>query len=213
MGKFIDLTGKRFGMLTVMERVPVEVCSGRNQGVLWICKCDCGKTTKMRAGELKRRILPNCGCYLHNFRVKGGKKNKKHGKKNTRLYGIYMNMKARCNNPNEDNYFRYGGRGIKVCDEWLNDFMNFYTWSMKNGYQDNLTIDRINNDGDYEPSNCRWATTKQQANNRRTNKFIEYNGETHTISEWSDILNIPKHKMYKQIKKGLTIDEIKTSRK
>lgn len=112
-----------------------------------------------------------------------------HGMKKTRIYKSWERIKRRCNNPKT--YKNYGGRGIKVCDEWSKDFMAFYEWAMANGYRDDLTIDRIDVNGNYEPNNCRWVTMKEQENNRRNNHHITYNGETHTIAEWGDILNIP----------------------
>lgn len=123
----------------------------------------------------------------------------KHGKSNTRLYSIWRSMKSRCCSKNNTNYFKYGGRGIKTCDEWLNDFMTFYNWAMANGYKDDLTIDRIDVNGNYEPSNCRWATIKEQNNNTRRNHYVDYNGAKITISELSRILNINKSTLWHKI--------------
>lgn len=123
----------------------------------------------------------------------------KHGLKKTRLYSIWSQMKNRCFNQNAERYSDYGGRGITVCDEWKDDFKAFYDWSMSNGYSDNLTIDRINNDGNYEPSNCRWVDVLTQVNNSRHNHMIEYCGESHSMSEWSRILNIPYYLLRNRI--------------
>lgn len=117
----------------------------------------------------------------------------KHGKKGTKLYNTWLHMKTRCYNKNYNRYDDYGGRGITICDEWINDFKAFYDWSMSNGYKDNLTIDRIDVNGNYEPDNCRWADRKTQANNRRNNVYLTYNGKTKTISQWSRELNIPEN--------------------
>lgn len=114
-----------------------------------------------------------------------------HGKKHTRLYNIWCNMKSRCYNPNNKDYADYGSRGIIVCSEWLNNFMAFYNWAMSHGYNETLEIERINNDGNYEPSNCRWATRTEQNSNTRRNHFITFNNETHTMKEWAKIKNIP----------------------
>ena len=114
---------------------------------------------------------------------------KSHGKQPARLYRIWANMKSRCSNPNVDNYRFYGGRGIKVCDEWQ-DFISFRFWAITNGYADDLTLDRINNDGNYEPSNCRWDTHLHQCNNTRRNHWLTFHGETHTIAEWARIVGI-----------------------
>lgn len=114
----------------------------------------------------------------------------KHGKTHTRLCRIWIQMKNRCNNPKTKRYKDYGGRGITICGEWQNNFQKFYDWSMSNGYTDDLTIDRIDNDGNYEPCNCRWATVKEQNRNSRKCNMIFYKGETHCLKEWGEILNI-----------------------
>lgn len=125
--------------------------------------------------------------------------NYKHGMKGTRLYRIWQAMKTRCFNPNFPRFNDYGGRGISVCDEWKDDFQAFHCWSILNGYQENLTIDRIDNDGNYEPINCRWTTNEVQANNSRQCNFIEFNGETHNLTEWAEILNIPRYVLSNRI--------------
>ena len=106
-----------------------------------------------------------------------------------RIYTIWLNMRTRCNNPKCENYFRYDGRGIKVCKEW-DSFDEFEKWAYENGYDDSLTIDRIDNDKGYSPDNCRWVTQKQQANNRKSSVYVEHNGERHTYAEWADIAGI-----------------------
>lgn len=116
--------------------------------------------------------------------------NYSHGKTGTRIYSIYVNMKNRCYYTNNKRYQNYGGRGIEVCDEWLNHFQAFYDWAMSHGYSDNLTLDRINVDGNYEPSNCRWVTLKEQENNRSNNHLITYNGKTQTLAQWCKERNI-----------------------
>ncbi len=116
-------------------------------------------------------------------------------------------MKYRCYNPKSQYYYRYGARDIKVCDEWLNDFKAFYDWSMANGYRDNLTIDRIDVNGNYEPSNCRWVSQKMQQNNRSNNRLITYNNETHTISEWAEICNISQACLRHRIERNWNIEK------
>lgn len=180
MAKIVDLTGKKFNRLKVLKPV-----GKTNQGkILWLCQCDCGNLCKATTGGLNSGNNQSCGC-LHKETFTS----KTHGKRYTRLYCIYIHMKERCYNQNEKNYNDYGGRGITVCDEWQ-EFIPFYEWAMNNGYADNLTLDRIDVNGNYEPSNCRWATPKEQANNRRTNRLITYNGETHNIAEWAKIKKI-----------------------
>ena len=181
--RYKDLTGKRFGNWTVVERKP-----NKNKRIMWLCRCDCGTEHEVASTQLMCGASTSCGCK----RVKSLKtKFTKHGMTKSRLYEIYMGMLKRCYNEKSKAYKRYGGIGIKVCDEWLgkNGFENFSQWSFLNGYADNLTLDRFpNQKGNYEPSNCRWATPKEQSNNRKTNVYITRDGETHTMKEWCDIL-------------------------
>ena len=129
------------------------------------------------------------------------------GKKHP-LYKRYYSMKARCYNKNSQAYSNYGGRGIKICDEWLSDFMNFYNWAMENGYNEKLTLDRINNNGNYEPSNCRWITDYEQRFNKRNNRLLTINGETKTITEWAQISNLNVHTIYSRIRNGWKNEEL-----
>ena len=164
-GTYKDLAGQRFGRLIAIDRVG-ETAQGRS---LWFCKCDCGGGTIVSVSDLQNGHTQSCGC----IRKENTKAMfTKHGLRNTRLYCIWLGMKKRVTNPNSAYWECYGGRGIGMCDEWMNDFESFYNWSMSNGYADNLSIDRIDNDGDYEPSNCRWATSSEQALNRRPRKKV-----------------------------------------
>lgn len=129
------------------------------------------------------------------------RKRQRHGFTHHRLYACYYRMRHRCENPADSSYERYGGRGIKVCDEWKNDIVSFINWGIENGYKEGLSIDRIDNDGDYSPENCRWADATQQCNNRSTNTFITYNGETHTYAEWSRIVGIKQLTIRHRIEK------------
>lgn len=132
----------------------------------------------------------------------------KHGFRRTRLYKCWIDMKQRCSNPNRKDFKHYGERGIGVCEEWKNDFMCFHDWAMKNGYKDALTIDRINVNGNYEPSNCRWVDNMTQRNNRRNNVLLTYRGETHTVAEWSRITGLKEWTISNRIKYGWDDDRI-----
>lgn len=132
-----------------------------------------------------------------------------HGQRHTRLYRIWQNMKTRCYNPKHGAYSNYGGRGISVCDEWKTSFLSFYEWAIKNGYTEykHCTLDRYDNDNNYSPSNCRWVTPLEQANNRRTNRYITYNGKTHTVTEWAKILGYKKSTLELRLLRGWSIDK------
>lgn len=161
MSKLVDLTGQRFGRLVVKALAD----KGRkNVSAKWECICDCGNTLIVSASSLRTGNTRSCGC-LHRDANQSGH-NTRHGDCYTRLYTIWRSMRQRCGNPKNMDYKSYGGRGILVCDEWK-DYTAFKRWALSNGYADNLSIDRINVDGNYEPGNCRWADAKTQANNRR----------------------------------------------
>ena len=164
MPSLIDLTGQRFGRLLVVEK-----SKSKYGYVTWLCKCDCGNEKVVSGDMLRKGKTNSCGCLR---KEETSKRRRQHGKKGTRLYFIWVAMKARCNNPNNKRYSSYGGRGIKVCDEWQDNFQAFNNWAIKSGYDENAkfgqcTLDRINVNGNYEPSNCRWATMAEQNKNKR----------------------------------------------
>ena len=179
---------------------------------MWRCICDCGNEVVVSATNLKNDNTKSCGCFAIDNGVKRGKESATHGMSRTRIYKIYRQMKARCYSPKKDNYGDYGGRGIRICDEWLgeNGFDNFLKWSTENGYDDDLEIDRIDNDGNYEPCNCRWVTKKINMRNRRASRYIENTpwGRI-TIAELSERINGDYNLIYSQVSKGIhSVDEI-----
>lgn len=184
---FVDLTGMKFGRLTVIERAENYVLpsSGKKRSQ-WVCECECGNKRIVQAGHLKSGHTQSCGCYNRDI-VK--EKRKTHGESKTPLYFVWKSMRQRCKNPNNSRYEDYGGRGIDICDEW-DDFLVFKEWAYENGYREGLTIDRINNDLGYCPSNCRIVDYAVQANNKRGNRVITYRGKTQTQKQWSDELGI-----------------------
>ena len=163
MRTLIDLTGKKFGRLTVVGYSHKD----SHGACYWECVCKCGSPLIVRGQNLRSGHTQSCGC-LQKERVAVA--NMTHGLKGTRLYRIWIDMKGRCYNPKATCHKDYGGRGITVCDEWKDNFQAFYDWAMPNGYRDDLSIDRIDVNGNYEPSNCRWATASEQQKNKRKNK-------------------------------------------
>lgn len=207
MGKCIDMTGQKFGRLTVICRTENYITPKGTKFSQWICKCECGNTCIARVNDLKFGRIKSCGC-LHKELAK--QRRTKHSLSGTKLYMIWKSMKQRCSNQNNKDYPNYGERGIKVCDEWSRDFQAFYDWSTQNGYIEGLSIDRIDTNGNYEPVNCRWITIKQQANNLRKNINITFNGTTHTLSEWSDITGIKYKTLMQRYVNGWSPDRMLT---
>lgn len=198
LSKVIDLTGKRFNRLLVLK---LDYCKKRTNGgkeYFWLCQCDCGNLISVRGSTLKNNSTQSCGCLQREI---AQSVNTIHGKYNTKLHDIYYSMKQRCYNTKNKRYKDYGGRGIIICVDWLNNFMTFYNWAINNGYKEGLTIDRIDVNGNYEPSNCRWITRAEQPKNRRNNIFITYNGKTQIASEWAKELNLSRTTIYRKLKK------------
>jgi len=200
MPRIHDLTGNKFGRLLVISKAPSK---GKNS--VWHCLCDCGKEVDVRADCLMSGASQSCGCLCREKsgeRVKQIKPHTIHGKSNTRLWAIWMGMKARCYNPNVEKFKNYGSRGIKICDGWLSDFKSFYDWAVENGYDDSLSIERINVDGDYCPDNCTWIPMSEQRLNKTNSHFVTINGETKILHEWLKITGVPPWVFYKRVNDG-----------
>ena len=209
MGKFQDLTGQRFGKLTVIERAENHVQPSGKQYVQWLCKCDCGNETIIRGANLKKGHTKSCGC-LQKEKVTT------HGLKKSKLYVVWRDIKLRCFNPNSMGFKNYGAKGVVMCDEWKNDFKAFYDWSILNGYNPDAkrgecTIDRIDNSKGYCSENCRWVNNLVQQNNKTNNRFLTYNGETHSVAEWSRKINMPSHILYARLYSGWSVEKTLTT--
>lgn len=200
MSKYKDIAGKRYSKLVAIERIGANI----HRKSIWRCICDCGNETNVSLGELLTGNTQSCGCLRF-----------KHGitkdSKGYRMLHIWNGMIGRTSSLNNKDFIKYGVRGIRVCDEWKGDFKKFYDWSMSNGYEENLTIDRINNDGNYEPNNCRWATVKTQSNNRRNNVFLNFNNENHTIAQWGEIVGINSETIRARVNRGWDVNKALTT--
>lgn len=177
-----------------------------------MCLCDCGNYTVVPANRLKSGNTKSCGCLKKELSKVNGKKNLKHGEINTRLYRIWAGIKKRCYGPYMQDYKNYGGRGITMCDEWRNSYTTFRDWALPHGYRDDLTIDRIDVNGNYEPSNCRWITVKEQCNNTRVNRYITFDGVTKTKTQWAEKYGISSEALgYRLDHVGMDIEEALTT--
>lgn len=196
-----DICGKRFGRLVVIAPSPHKY----KDGTRYICQCDCGNTKEVRRTCLLKGFTKSCGCLRREYAVEHGTQMMtKHGWYKSRPYRIWHLMIDRCENPNTEQYRNYGGRGIGVCREWRESPQAFCEWAVSNGYKDNLTLDRIDVNGNYEPSNCRWITIENQQCNKRNNVLVTYNGKTQCVAEWSRELGLKQHRLYARIKAGWT---------
>ena len=193
--KYINLVGQKFNRLLVLEK------THRNNKVYWKCLCNCGNITFVTSADLKRGTTKSCGCYN---RDRIAKLQAVHNQAHTRLYSVWKDIRRRCYTTTDKSYSRYGGRGIRVCDEWRACFIPFRDWAFANGYDTNAeygkcTLDRIDTNGDYCPENCRWVTLREQANNRRNNILLTYNNKTETMSNWAKIVGLPYNCLFHRI--------------
>ena len=200
MGVFKDLAGQRFGRLVALT--PEKDSTGRRYN--WVCKCDCGNYVTVSSISLTTGNRQSCGCIHHEMMIN---RNTVHGYAGERLYKVWKGMKSRCYNPNHKSYPKYGGRGIGICEEWRTDYKAFRSWAYANGYQEDAeyqqcSLDRIDVDGNYEPSNCRWANADIQANNTRCVRKLTYYGKTKTITEWAKDVGIPRETLRARIDNG-----------
>ena len=185
-----SIVGKRFGRLTVLELVHVS----DHGNSYWRCQCDCGVIKTIARFHLLNGHATSCGCYKKERATV-------HGKYYSPVYNNWNGMKERCTNTKHAEYDQYGGRGIGICDEWL-DVRNFDKWAMENGYAPGLTLDRIDGNQGYSPENCRWVDCYTQQNNRSNNRHVTYNGITHTVAEWARILDVKYATLRQRINKG-----------
>ena len=200
----LDLTGQRFGRLTAIERIG----STERGSALWRCKCDCGNEKAVSAAILRSGNIKSCGCFRSEYMSATRSSHRMTG---TRIYKTWLGVKSRCYRKGDKEYANYGGRGIKVCEEW-HTFEPFYEWAMNSGYADGLTIDRINVNGDYTPENCRWATRKEQSNNKRTCRMITYNGETKNLTQWAEMYEMRADTLSYRLRKGWDIERALTEK-
>jgi len=200
MGALIDLTGKRFGRLLVIRRADA---TGRPT---WLCQCDCGRSHQVKSNVLISGDSTSCGCFKRE-QFTATQRRTTHGCRYTTEYKIWDGIKQRCLNSNDKAYPMYGGRGITICERWLQSFDNFLSDIGPRPDADH-TIDRIDNDGPYSPDNCRWATWHEQNNNQRSNRLLEYNGRTLTMAQWARVLGI-NYKTFKwAIHRGETVQQV-----
>jgi hypothetical protein len=198
-----NLIGMKFGRLTVLG-----LSDKKSRKTYWDCICDCGNFKTARSDSLQDGSIKSCGC-LKKEQDKLNLNQTTHNLSKTRIYKTWQGMKKRIFNPNDTRFANYGGRGIKICDEWL-DFEKFYMWSISNGYSKNLTIDRIDNNGNYEPNNCRWVDMKTQSRNRSSNILITIGNTTKCLIEWCELFNLKYtmvHARYKN-NENITLDEL-----
>lgn len=204
MNKRSNLEGQKFNRLLVLRKID----TGKKM-TYYECLCDCGNRHVANGAMIKSGHIKSCGCLQREIT---SERLKAHGFSKTRLYRVWQGMINRCRNPKHDYYSSYGGRGIEVCNEWKNDFLTFRKWSLENGYDENAkfsecTIDRIDNNGNYEPSNCRWISSREQSINKRTTIMIEIDGETKPLIVWAEEFGLNPTTLKSRLKRGLVTKE------
>jgi len=200
----MDLTGMQIGYWHINGPAPPKHDYRGRTIRMWDCTCRCNTRKDVRDAEIRRGSSTSCGCYNHEI-------SSTHHESKTRLYEIWHGMKQRCNNTNSKDAHNYSMRGISVCDDWNNSFENFRDWALSNGYDDSLTLDRIDVNGMYSPDNCRCATAKEQARNTRCNHLLEFNGITKSIADWADEYGMKYCTLHKRIVKGWSVQKALTT--
>jgi tRNA-binding EMAP/Myf-like protein len=201
----IDMVGKKYNFLTVIEDLPPRISKGGFSTRMVLCECECGKRVKVQAQHLRTGNTLSCGCKARDFTILY---KTTHGLSKTRIFKIWQGMKRRCSkNAGEVGKYYYD-KGIRVCKEWSEDFMNFYNWAMEHGYSEELTIDRIDYNGDYEPKNCRWVDYKTQNNNKSNNIIVSYKGETMSLTQWAERYGVPSRVFHSRKRKGWDTETI-----
>lgn len=220
MPKINDLTQMRFGRLTAIKKIKKPIGS-KDRHCLWECLCDCGNKTVVRTDKLKNGEVRSCGCYktemaveriaeynIERLKIKPSEEEIRSRRQRKRIYNIYKKMIERCYDEKSGKYRNYGLKGVTVCDDWKNSFESFYKWAINSNYQDNLSIDRVDVFGNYEPSNCRWATMKEQANNRRKTVYLSIGCDRITLSNIRDVTGIGYKTLWHRHNKGWTTEEL-----
>lgn len=207
MGEFKDLTGQVFGKLTVIG-ISRKVQSGKRERYYWKCQCQCGNEKEVRTDCLTSGSIRSCGCLKSEQDAINLSAFHRHKLSNTHLWYVYYGLLSRCYNSKNKSYKNYGGRGIEVCEEWRNSFDSFAEWAKKTGYADGLQIDRIDNNGNYEPANCRWTTVRLQSRNRRSNIVVSYKGEEMTLIEASERSGLPYDALNARWHRGVRGEEL-----
>ncbi len=206
-----DLVNKRFGMWTVISRAQDRIIKGNRHIRYWNCVCDCGTQREVKEQSLTSGKSTACGCTRKDhLRIGASINNRTHGMTDTRLYRIHRHIINRCTNPNDISYKNYGARGITVCEQW-HSFESFASWALSSGYNDTLSIDRIDVEKGYSPENCRWATIEEQSRNKRNVLYYEFNGESHCLSEWAELFEMSYKKLWKRVHNGWDIETALTT--
>lgn len=202
-----NISGQRFGRLVAIKRDTERDCTLHKTNY-WLCQCDCGNVVSIRKYDLQHHTR-SCGCEKGKL-IRETKE--KHGWSRKPLYYVWKSMKARCSNKNLPSYKNYGGRGITVCEEWADDFELFKEWAFSSGYKEGLSIDRIDNNGNYEPKNCKWSDAVEQQNNRRSVVNVTYNGVTQSIAKWAREIGVSEATIRNRLKRGLSIEVAMSSK-